>query len=177
MPIWPLRPYASVPVRKVLVSVVLVSVRVLKIKRRFTSSQFELREVRALRQTPSRSLEDLESDHAQRQTQLTPESHQSMNNYYTSITKALPELEPRLSRYKSVLWETSVPVKHLIKKASPALLNFTKSTGSRAENVRKFSLCARIRLHDYFRTAEGNKGEGSVWYVPGVFRIKCYIFL
>ena len=60
-----------------------------------------------------------------------------------------------------MLWETSVPVKHLIKKASPALLNFTKSTGSRAENVRKFSLCARIRLHDYFRTAEGNKGEGS----------------
>ena len=37
-----------------------------------------------------------------------------------------------------MLWETSVPVKHLIKKASPALLNFTKSTGSRAENVRKF---------------------------------------
>ena len=53
-----------------------------------------------------------------------------------------------------MLWETSVPVKHLIKKASPALLNFTKSTGSRAENVRKFSLCARIRLHDYFRTAK-----------------------
>ena len=79
-------------------SVVLVSVRVLKIKRRLTSSQFELREVRALRQTPSRSLEDLESDHAQRQTQLTPESHHSMNNYYTSITKVLPELEPRLSR-------------------------------------------------------------------------------
>ena len=24
-----------------------------------------------------------------------------------------------------------------------------------------FSLCARIRLHDYFRTAKGNKGEGS----------------
>ena len=98
MRIWPLRPYASVLVRKVLVSVVLVSVRVLKIKRRLTSSQFELREVRALRQTPSRSLEDLESDHAQRQTQLTPESHHSMNNYYTSITKVLPELEPRLSR-------------------------------------------------------------------------------
>ena len=76
----------------------IVSVRVLKIKRRLTSSQFELREVRALRQTPSRSLEDLESDHAQRQTQLTPESHHDMSNYYTSITKVLPELEPRFSR-------------------------------------------------------------------------------
>ena len=61
-----------------------------------------------------------------------------------------------------MLWETSVPVKHLIKKASPVLLNFTKSTGSRAENVCKFSLCALIRPHDYFRTAKGNTGEGSV---------------
>ena len=31
-------------------------------------------------------------------------------------------------RKYSVLWETSITVKHLIKKASPALLNFTKST-------------------------------------------------
>ena len=32
-----------------------------------------------------------------------------------------------ISKY-SVLWETSVTVIHLVKKASPALLNFTKST-------------------------------------------------
>ena len=76
-----------------------------------------------------------------------------------------------------MLWETSVTVKHLIEKASPALLNFTKSTGSRAENVRKFSLYARIRPHGHFRTAKGNTGEGSVSYVSGVFQIKCYIFL
>ena len=75
----------------------IVSVRVLKIKRWLTSSQFELRDVRALWQTPSRSLEDLESDHAQRQRQLTPESHHGMNTYYTSINKVLTELEPWFS--------------------------------------------------------------------------------
>ena len=166
MPIWPLRPYASVLVRKVLVSVVLVSVRVLKIKRRLTSSQFELREVRALRQTPSRSLEDLESDHAQRQTQLTPESHHSMNNYYTSITKVLPDLEPRLSRYKSVLWETSVPVKHLIKKASPAL---------REAEQKMYASFRCVRGLGYMTISELLRAIKEK--VLGVFRIKCYIFL
>ena len=33
-----------------------------------------------------------------------------------------------MTRKYSVLWEISVTVKHLRKKASPALLNFTKST-------------------------------------------------
>ena len=55
-----------------------------------------------------------------------------------------------------MLWEISVTVKHLINKASPALLNFTKSrpnSVNRAENVRELSSCARIRLHDCFRNA------------------------
>ena len=45
-----------------------------------------------------------------------------------------------------MLWEISVTVKHLIKKASPALLNRRRDSGSRAENVREFSSGARIRL-------------------------------
>ena len=54
-----------------------------------------------------------------------------------------------------MLWEISVTVKHLIKTASPALLNFTKSTArfwkpSRTD-VREVSSGARIRLHDCFR--------------------------
>ena len=67
----------------------------LKIKRWLTSSQFELREDRALRQTPSRSLQDLVGDHMQRQTQLTSELRQRMNTYYASIDKVLTELRPR----------------------------------------------------------------------------------
>ena len=41
-----------------------------------------------------------------------------------------------------------------IKRASPALLNFTNSTARFCKPSRKlleFSLCARIRLHDCFR--------------------------
>ena len=41
-----------------------------------------------------------------------------------SFSSGLAEM---IKKY-SVLWETSITVKHLIKKASPALLNFTKST-------------------------------------------------
>ena len=55
-----------------------------------------------------------------------------------------------------MLWEISVIVEHLIKTASPELLNLQnrrRDSGSRAENVREFSLGARIRLHDCFRNA------------------------
>ena len=47
----------------------------LKTVKWLTISQFELREGRALRQTPSRRLQVLVSEHALRQTKLTPESH------------------------------------------------------------------------------------------------------
>ena len=67
----------------------------LKIKWWLTSSKFELREDRALRQTPSRSLQDLVGDHLQRQTQLTSELHHCMNTYYASIDMVLTELQPR----------------------------------------------------------------------------------
>ena len=62
-----------------------------------------------------------------------------------------------MTRNYSVLWEISavtVTVKHLIKRASPALLNFTKSTArfwKPSRKLREFSRCARIRLHDCFR--------------------------
>ena len=70
----------------------------LKVKKWLNNSQFELREARALRQTPSRSLQDLVGDHVQRQTRLTPESHHRMNTYYASIDKVLTELELRVNR-------------------------------------------------------------------------------
>ena len=47
----------------------------LKMKKWLTNSQFELREVRKLRQTPSSRLQALVGEHAQRQTQLTLESY------------------------------------------------------------------------------------------------------
>ena len=70
----------------------------LKVKKWLNNSQFELREARALRRTPSRSLQDLVGDHVQRQTRLTLESHHRMNTYYASIDKVLTELELRVNR-------------------------------------------------------------------------------
>ena len=76
----------------------IVSTMGLKVKKWLNNSQFELREARALRQTPSRSLQDLVGDHVQRQTRLTPELHHRMNSYYASIDKVLTELELRVNR-------------------------------------------------------------------------------
>ena len=45
-------------------------------KKWLTNFQFELREARALRQTPSSRFQALVGEHAQRQKQQTPESHQ-----------------------------------------------------------------------------------------------------
>ena len=70
----------------------------MKIKKWLTNSQFELRETRAPRQTPSRRLQALVGEHAQLQRQLTPESHHRINTYYaSSIDKGLSELELRFS--------------------------------------------------------------------------------
>ena len=66
-------------------------------KKWLTNSQFELREARAPRQTPSRHIQALVGEHAQRQTQLTPESHHRINTYYASIDKVLSELKLRFS--------------------------------------------------------------------------------
>ena len=109
----------------------------LKIKRWLTSSQFELREAWALWETPSRSLQDFVGDHVQRQRQLISESHHRMNTYYASIDMVLTELQPRFREKEQEIIcalgnicysEISVTVKHLMKKASFVLLNFTKST-------------------------------------------------
>ena len=54
----------------------------LKMMRRLANSQFELREARAPRRTPSHRLQALVGEHAQRQTQLTPESHHRINTYH-----------------------------------------------------------------------------------------------
>ena len=69
----------------------------LKIKKWLTSSQFELREAREPRLTPSRRLQALAGKHTQRQRQLTQESHHRINTYYASIDKVLSELELRFS--------------------------------------------------------------------------------
>lgn len=51
-----------------------------KMEKWLTNSQFELREARAPRQTPSHHLQAFVGEHAQRQTQLTPESYHRINN-------------------------------------------------------------------------------------------------
>ena len=75
----------------------IVSAIDLKMKKWLTNSQFELREARAPRQTPSHRLQALVGEHAQRQTQLTPESQHRINTYYASFDKVLSELELRFS--------------------------------------------------------------------------------
>ena len=55
-----------------------------------TNSQFNYEKARASRQTPSRRLQARVGEHAQRQTQLTPESHHRIN-------KVLSVLELRFS--------------------------------------------------------------------------------
>ena len=71
----------------------------LKTKKWLTNSQFELREARAPRQTPSHRSQAPEGEHMKRLlTQLTPKSHHCINTYYASIVKVLSELELRFSR-------------------------------------------------------------------------------
>ena len=69
----------------------------LKMKKWLTNSQFEFRKARAPRQMSSRHFQALVGEHAQRQTQLTPESHFRINTYYASIGWVLSELELRFS--------------------------------------------------------------------------------
>ena len=97
----------------------IVSTMGLKVKKWLNNSPFELREARALRQTPLRSLQDLVGDHVQRQTRLTPESHHRMNSYYASIDKVLTELELRVNRNSLcfvkylLLWNTRYSVRYI----------------------------------------------------------------
>ena len=81
-------------------------IAVLKQLRRSCDLLFDLLFIRASRQTPSRYLQALVGEHAQRQTQLKPESHRRINAYYASTDKLLSELELRTRKY-SVLWEIS----------------------------------------------------------------------
>ena len=66
-------------------------------------NQFELREARALWETPSRGLQDLVGDLVQRQTQLTSGSYHRMDTCYASIDMVLSELELRFSRNNLLL--------------------------------------------------------------------------
>ena len=140
----------------------------LKIKKWLTNSQFELREARAPRQTPSRRLQAFVGEHAQRQTQLTPESHHRINTYYVSIDNVLPELELRFTGNDQEILcalgnirHSETPDKESFSRVAKILQNRWRDSGSRAENVREFSSCARIRLHDCFRNAGDNARERS----------------
>ena len=75
----------------------LASAMGLKMKKWLTNSIFEFREARAPRQMPSRHLQAIVGEHAQRQTQRTPESHYRINTYYASHRQVVSELELRFS--------------------------------------------------------------------------------
>ena len=109
----------------------------LKIKTWLTNSQFELREARAPRKTPSRRFQALGGEHAQRPTQLTPESHHRINTYYASIDKVPSELKLRFSGNDlGNICNCETPDKN-----SPALLSFTTSTARFWKPSRK---CTRV---------------------------------
>ena len=117
----------------------------LKIKKWLTNSQFELREARTPRQTPSRRLQALVGEHAQRQTQLTPESYHRINPFYASTDKVLSELELRFrGNDQEILCalgnicNSETPDKESF---GPALLSFTTSTASFWKPSRK---CTRV---------------------------------
>ena len=60
--------------------------------------------------------------------------------YCASIDRGLSELEPRFSgNDQEMPWKISVTVKQLIKKVSPALLNFTKWTAGFRGTQREYS--------------------------------------
>ena len=90
---------------------------------------------------------DERSQHRNRTTVLTP--------IVPPSTRCRPSSS---SGVAEMIWQISATMKHLIKKASPALLSLQhrrQDSGSRTENVREFSSSARIRLHDCFRNARG----------------------
>ena len=85
--------------------------------------------------------------------------HRINIDYAYRIDKVRSELELRFSgNDQEMLWEISATVKHLVKKASPALLNFTKSTAKFSKPSRKCTR-ARIRLHDSSRNSGDNARE------------------
>ena len=109
----------------------------LKIKKWLTNSQFELREAKAPRKTPSSRFQALGGEHAQRRTQLTPESHHRINKYYASIDKLPSELKLRFSGNDlGNIYNCKTPDKN-----SPELLSFTISTARFWKPSRK---CTRV---------------------------------
>ena len=66
--------------------------------------------------------------------------HRINIDYAYRIDKVRSELELRFrGNDQEMLWEISATVKHLVKKASPALLNFTKSTARSSKPSRKYT--------------------------------------
>ena len=113
---------------------------------------------------PSRCIQVLVREHVQRPTQLTLESHHRTNTYYASIDKVLSELELRFSGNDQETLCASENICHsetLDKGSFSRIAKFYKrDSGSRAENVREFSSCPRIKLlGDCFRNAGDNARE------------------
>ena len=132
----------------------------LKIKKWLTSSQFELREARAPRKTPSRRFQALGGEHAQRRTQLTPESHHPINTYYASIEKVPSELKLRFSRdYLGNICNCETPDKE----SFSCIANFYNIDGKILEAEQKmYASFRRVRGLGYMTVSEmlgGNARE------------------
>ena len=116
----------------------------------------------------SRCLQVLVGEHVQRPTQLTLESHHRTNTYYASIIdKVLSELQLRFSGNDQeilcalkTICHSETTDKRSFFRVAQFYKNRRRDSGSRAENVREFSSCARIRLlDDFFRNAGDNARE------------------
>ena len=148
----------------------------LKIKKWLTNSPFELREARAPRQTPLRRLQALVGEHAQRRTQLTPESHHRINTYYASIYKVLSELELRFSGNGQ---EILCALENICNRETPDKESFSRI--AKFYNIDGEILEAEQKMYATFwregglgfttvlEMLRGNAGEWSIRYISRVF--------
>ena len=110
----------------------------LKTKKWLTNSQFELQEARAPKKTPSRRFQALKGEHAQRRTQLTPESHNRINTYYAFIDKVPSELK---------LWFSGNDLGNICNSETPDKESFSriaKFTTSTARFWKPSGKCTRV---------------------------------
>ena len=142
----------------------------LKIKKWLTHSQFELREARATRKTPSRRFQALGGEHAQRRTQLTPESHHRINTYYASIDEVPFELKLRFSGNDlGNICNCETPDKE----GFSCIAKFYNIDGKILEAEQKmYASFRRVRGLGYMTVLEmleGNAGEWSIRFISRVF--------
>ena len=105
---------------------------------------------------PSRRLQALVGERAQRQTQLTPESYHRINTFMLPSTRYCPSLSSgEMTKKSSVLWEISVTVKHLIKKSFSCIAKFYNIDGEILEAEQKmYASFRRTRGLGYMTVSE-----------------------